>query len=132
MKKRLLVTGMLVVSMLLLGGLGATQSNHVKRAQFTSAVVDREPVDALDSLSTDVDSVFFFTEIIDLAGDTLTHRWMYKGEVMAEVLFAIGGPRWRVHSSKNLMDDWVGTWAVEVLDGSGTTLQSDSLVYWAP
>jgi hypothetical protein len=35
---------------------------------------------------------------------------------MAEVEFAVNGPRWRVWSSKNLWPTWLGKWTVEVLN----------------
>lgn len=104
-------------------------SNHVKRAVFTSDIIDREPIDSVDSLSTDVNKVFFFTEIRDMEGKTITHRWIYDGETKAERPFKIRGPRWRVHSSKNLLSGQVGTWKVEVLDDEGNKLYEDSFIY---
>ena len=55
----------------------------IKRAVFTSGIEDREPVDALDSLSTDSTRVFFFTEIMGMQGRTVTHRWMLNDDAMA-------------------------------------------------
>jgi hypothetical protein len=108
-----------------------TTADHVKRATFTSSVVEREPVDSVDSLKTDVDQIFFFTEIVDMAGKTVTHRWIYGGEVVAEVPFQIGGPRWRVYSSKKLVPGWAGMWKVTVVDDAGTSLREDTFVYLA-
>ena len=34
---------------------------------------------------------------------------------MADVSFEIGGPRWRVWSSKNIWHTWTGQWRVQVL-----------------
>jgi hypothetical protein len=107
----------------------ASAADVLKRAGFSSAVVDREPFDDLDSLDTSTDKVFFFTEIVGMEGRTFTHRWIYNDETMADVLFEIGGPRWRVYSSKNLVPGWVGTWRVQVLDDEGNTLHEDSFVY---
>jgi hypothetical protein len=101
----------------------------VSRAQFTSAVVEREPTDALDVAGTDLNRVYFFTELMDMEGQTVTHRWSHEGELAAEVSFEVGGPRWRVYSSKNLMPDWTGTWTVDVVDAAGTVLYSASLEY---
>jgi hypothetical protein len=106
-------------------------TSHVKRATFASAIVDREPVDDIDSLTTAVDKIFFFTEIVDMAGQTVTHRWTFGGEVVAEVPFAIGGPRWRVYSSKQLAPEMTGQWTVTVVDSSGAALGEDSFVYSA-
>jgi hypothetical protein len=101
----------------------------VRRAVFTTNVVDREPVDELKSLTTDANKIYFFTEIVDFAGGTITHRWVYGGETAAEVTFDIGGPRWRVYSSKNLTLDRAGTWTVEIVDGKGNTLDRAEFVY---
>lgn len=107
-------------------------SEHVARAVFTTAIRDREPIDKVENLATDVDSVFFFTEIVDMQGSTIVHRWMHGGEKMAEVSFEIGGPRWRVFSKKTLIPAWTGAWTVEVLDGSGATLRTESFEYKQP
>jgi hypothetical protein len=103
--------------------------DNVRRAVFATDVVDREPVDELKTLTTDANKICFFTEIVDFEGGTITHRWIYNGESVAEVTFDIGGPRWRVYSSKNLTPDWVGTWAVEIVDGEGNTVNKAEFVY---
>ena len=104
----------------------------VARAQFTSEVVSREPTDSLDQLSTEHDRVFFFTEFVGLQGHSLVHRWEYGGEVMANVPFEVGGPRWRVYSSKTLAPEWIGEWTVTVLDEAGRVLARHTLEYMQP
>lgn len=103
----------------------------VTRAAFTTGIEEREPVDEVDSLATTIDKVFFFTEVTGMEGDTLTHRWLHGGETLAEVKFGIGGPRWRVWSSKNLIAEWVGEWTVECVDGAGNMVHEASFVYYA-
>ncbi len=107
---------------------GATAENVV-RASVTTSVVDREPVDSLDTISNEQELIFFFTEIADLAGGTITHRWEYNDEIMAEVPLEIGGSRWRTHSSKRLFKGWIGEWKVSVVDDSGQVLRSVSFNY---
>ncbi len=107
---------------------GATAENVV-RASVTTNIVDREPVDSLDTVTHEQDLIFFFTEIADLAGGTITHRWEYKGEIMAEVPLDIGGSRWRTHSSKRLFMGWTGEWKVSVVDDSGQVLRSVNFNY---
>jgi hypothetical protein len=97
-------------------------SGRVARSSFTTAIVDREPQDAVTSLANDRDELAYFTELHGLEGHTVVHRWEYGDEVMAEVGFEVGGPRWRVHSTKNLDPSWTGTWSVTVLaDGEVLT-----------
>lgn len=101
----------------------------VARAIVTTNVVDREPVDSIDTLGNDRLDVFFFTEIQNLEGQMLTHRWEYGGEVMAEVPLQIGGPRWRTFSSKRLHESWLGEWTVSVVDEAGRVLESARFDY---
>jgi hypothetical protein len=101
----------------------------VERGVFTTAVVDREPQDSLDTLSNRSREVFYFTEIREAPGQTITHRWEWNGKQMAEVSFEVNGPRWRVHSSKRLDPNWVGEWTVTVLDSADRVLSSESFTY---
>ena len=68
-------------------------SGQISRATFTSLVTEREPIDSIQELTNDQTEVFFFSEILGMTGETVTHRWEYNGQVMAEVSFDIGGPR---------------------------------------
>jgi hypothetical protein len=101
----------------------------ISRAAFTTAVVEREPQDSISELANDRDRVFYFTELRDFAGRTLLHRWEFKGQVMGEVPFRVGGYRWRVYSTKNLEPSWLGEWTVKVVDEAGTILSSQSFEY---
>jgi hypothetical protein len=104
-------------------------SKYIKRAVFATGMTEREPDDQITELTTDILKVFFFTEIVDMEGRKVTHRWSYKGETQAELNFVVGGPRWRVYSSKNLLPGWTGTWMVEVVDDAGTVLTTQSFAY---
>jgi hypothetical protein len=110
-------------------GEAQTASEHVTRAAFSTEISEREPVNQITVVTTEMDKVFFFTEIVGLAGMTVTHRWVYDGETKAEVQFQIGADRWRVYSSKTLIPEWVGTWSVDVLDGEGNKIYTASLDY---
>lgn len=103
----------------------------VMRAVFTSHIVEREPADDLATIPNSLRQVYFFSELRDLEGQIVTHRWEYNGEVMAEVKFKVGGPRWRVYSSKNLLPEWLGKWTVLVLDESGSPIRASIFEYTA-
>lgn len=102
---------------------------EVARSQFASDVQNREPVDEVsDSFSASEDPLYFFTEIDNGEGETITHRWKHDGEVMAEVPLQVGGDdSWRTWSSKQLMPDWDGEWTVEVVDSQGNVLEEKSV-----
>lgn len=110
----------------------ALAAGSVARAVFTNQIVDREPADEVTSLPNTVDKVYFFSDLRNLEGQIVTHRWEYNGNTMAEVTFKVGGPRWRVYSSKNLIPGWTGTWTVVVSNEAGETLNTTSFEYTAP
>lgn len=105
-----------------------TVDARVVRALLTSAIEDREPVDRLaPSIRVSdgrIERILFFSEVRDLAGQTLSHRWERQGQTMADVSFAIGSRSWRMHSSKRVTPAMTGAWRVVVVDGSGAELAS--------
>jgi hypothetical protein len=104
-------------------------TGHVKRANFSSVIHDREPGDNLTELIGNTEQVYFFTELRDLTGQVVVHSWEYQGETLAEVRFKVSGPRWRVWSSKTLTPEMHGAWTVLVLDASGEILAEKTLDY---
>lgn len=111
-------------------------SPHVARAQFTTGIDGREPVDQVESVfhteGKSLRRLYYFTEITGLSGGTVTHRWEHEGKVMAEVPFAIGSDSWRVYSSKALTPSMEGPWRVVVTDAEGNTLKADGFLYKGP
>ena len=120
---------LLALLMITLSPLQSANAGEVARAQFTTAIEAREPVDEVTILSNDVNKLYFFSELRNLQGQTVTHRWTFAGKVMAEVTFNVGGPRWRVNSSKTLLPGWVGDWTVAVVDGTGAVVSEHSFQY---
>lgn len=92
---------------------------RVARAQFTTEIINREPVDEIAIVSPPVDAVFFFTDLRHMEGQTLVHRWEYNGQVMSQKSFKVKGPRWRVFSKIVLEPGQFGEWSVTVLDETG-------------
>lgn len=92
----------------------AETDRGVARSAFTTAVVDREPVSDLSSFSVEDGKVYFFTELVNLSGKKIFHQWIHNYKVYAVVNFEVGGPRWRVYSSKNMLPEWEGEWKVNV------------------
>ncbi|MHB8535836.1 MAG: DUF2914 domain-containing protein [Sulfuricaulis sp.] len=104
-------------------------AGRVTRALFTSEVKDHEPVDNISTLSNDKTRVYYFTEIHGMAGQTVIHRWEYKGKVLMEMPFKIGASRWRVYSMKTLDPSWLGEWKASVVDASGSSLSVTTFTY---
>jgi hypothetical protein len=101
----------------------------VARAQFTSAVENHEPVDRVVTLSPPAEEVFFFTDLRNLEGRTVTHVWQYGGEVVSKKSFEVKGPRWRVFSKKSIVAGQTGKWSVTVVDESGWPLHVELFLY---
>ena len=102
---------------------------RVERAQFTTSIDNREPVDQLIVLSPPQVELFFFTELRNLEGRTVTHRWEYQGQVVSNVPFEVKGPRWRVYSKYILEPDQFGEWSATVVDESGWPLFTELFRY---
>lgn len=98
-------------------------------AQFTTAVENREPVDQISFVENDVRSIIFFSDLRQLEGRTVTHRWIHGDVVQAEVDFEVRGPRWRVWSSKDLLEDWLGDWTVEIVTDDGEVIAAETFTY---
>jgi hypothetical protein len=101
----------------------------VSRAQFTSGISDREPIDRLVRVDSSINSLFYFTELLNLQGRTVSHRWEHNGEVISSVSFMVEGPRWRVFSKKNLDSSRYGKWTVFVVDESGWPIHASIFEY---
>ncbi len=102
---------------------------QVARAQFTSGIKNREPVDRVVVATPQLEAVYFFTDLRNLAGRTVTHRWRYEGKPVSLVPFQVGGDRWRVYSKKVIDPEQVGEWSVTVLDESGWPLYTELFRY---
>jgi len=99
--------------------------SHIVRSQFTTAVVNLEPTDDVVMLTNNSNKIYYFSELSDLKGHNVTHRWQYKGKTMAEVTFNVKSDRWRVFSSKTIRPDWTGDWSVVLTDEDGQSLSTD-------
>ena len=105
-------------------------AGEVSRAMFTTSIQDREPVMAVDSVSSNAfKSISFFTELNDFQGHNITHQWIFDDTVMFEKSFEVNGERWRVWTSKTLLPGWTGVWTVRVLDDDRSELISKTFEY---
>lgn len=95
---------------------------HISQAVFATSIKDRMPIEIVTEVNDSLGKIYFFTNIRNLTGDKITHRWIYKDKVKAEVSFDIKGKRWRVWSSKNIWHTWVGQWKVEVVNQNNEIL----------
>jgi len=108
---------------------GGNHDGKVSRAQFTREVIDREPVDSILMLKNDADKIYYFSELVNLKGQRVVHRWKYAGRIMAEIEFNVTSNRWRAYSSKKLSPQLLGEWSVIVLDDKGWPLKTSLFEY---
>lgn len=99
----------------------------VSRSTFTSSILAREPIDTLNQIPAG-QKVHYFTELSELQGHIVTHQWERDGVFQLGLQFPVGGPRWRVHSTKTIGPNMVGTWTVTVKTNDGLILLKDQLV----
>lgn len=88
------------------------------RVAFTTAIVNKEPSNSLNEVDRSQQQLYFFTELRNLSGKRVTHRWKYRGEVVYEKGFNVGAARWRVWTQKTITA-YQGPVTVEiVVDGN--------------
>lgn len=108
----------LLITLLFSIGFSSWCSAQVERSQLTDMIEQREPVNDLGNVITlkegELKKVFFFTQIIHLANQQVTHRWIYQGSEKAAVTLNIGSDNWRTYSSKILPSYWPGDWQVQI------------------
>lgn len=102
---------------------------NISNAEFATEILDREPFNIVGELDNSLGKIYFFTNIRNLQGASVKHRWIYNNKVMADVIFDIKGPRWRVWSSKNLWHTWTGKWIVEVVTSENEVLYKKEFNY---
>ena len=103
-----------------------TDEGYIARGQFTSEVSDREPANEVNSVKVG-EQIVFFTDIRNMEGKTVTHRWVQEGEELFSMNFNIGGNRWRVWTTKNIYDWNVGDMQVIVEDEDGKVLSQKTI-----
>ena len=69
-------------------------------------------------------TLYCFTRVVGAEGETVVyHLWYYGEELMSRVELPVKSPSWRTWSAKELLEDWPGTWRVEVQDAEGNQLE---------
>ncbi|WP_429884388.1 DUF2914 domain-containing protein [Geoalkalibacter halelectricus] len=114
----------ILLVLLLWSSLVYAQQLEVDEGVVTTGIVDRVPVDAVESYSAEVGRLYFFTRIVGADEETsVTHVWFFDDEEVARVTLPVRSSNWRTWSSKNILPEWVGTWRVEVVDAEGYVLK---------
>jgi hypothetical protein len=87
-----------------------------------TSIVDRTPQGTDTTFAVSAGSLYCWSKVTGSSGETtVTHVWMYNGEVVAQVPLPVRSVSWRCWSQKNLYG-LTGNWEVKVVDATGNTL----------
>ncbi|GAB1622445.1 hypothetical protein AAOGI_24950 [Agarivorans albus] len=90
-------------------------SSQVARAQLSSAISQREPVDNLTRVElSQIQQVYLFMELREMQGQSIQVNWYRQQQLQASVDLGIGGPRWRTNASKRFDLNSRGDWQVAI------------------
>lgn len=99
------------------------QALEVEDVSITTQIVNRAPVDSLNTVPANVDRLYCYTRITGATEDTwITHVWYCESKELARVRLSVDSSNWRTWSSKRVLSHWKGAWRVEVLDATGQPL----------
>ena len=99
---------------------------------FTTSIVDGKPIDDVKEFVNSVNTIYYFTKLEGLDGQTITHRWKYLDRVMAVANIKVSSDTHTAWSSNTLEPNWTGFWVVEVLNADGKVISVDSFTYNYP
>lgn len=100
--------------------------SKVSRALLAREVASREPISAIDVAQpltlSEPTPLFYFTELRDMSGSHLSHRWYHNGAMVKERDINVGAIRWRTWSRHVLDGLSGGDWRVELVTADGQVL----------
>ncbi len=100
-----------------------TSKGRIARAFFSTEIVNKEPINRL-LVGSELEKIYFFTDIRNMKGKTVYHRWEYEDKVISKNKFEIKGSKWRTYSSYNIKPEMTGKWTVVVTDERGWPLKA--------
>ena len=113
-------------------GSTANDPGSVENATFTSGIENGTPIDFRQEFDANTAVIYFYTEVVGLPGQTVTHRWKREGKVVREVAFPVKGTRQAIWSKSQMQPEWTGDWTVEVVNERGEVIGEQSFSYTPP
>jgi hypothetical protein len=105
------------------------ETAEIVQSAFAISIKNHQPVNVVQQLNNNISKIYFFTDMRNFQGQTLTHQWSLNGWVAQSIPFEVKGNRWRVSSNKSLKPRSKGTWTVKVLDEQGKIIKQASVSY---
>jgi hypothetical protein len=98
---------------------------EVSEAVITTQVIDRAPVDAIQTYPASVERLFCFTRVTGAPANTsITHVWYLRGVEMSRNELPVRSGDWRTWSQIMIFPGSAGDWKVDVLGPEGKLLKS--------
>ena len=110
----------------------AQTQGSVANATFTANVADGAPVDFRQQFTNSTPVVYYYGELLDLAGQTVKMRWSLEGKTMQETSVVVTRARQPSWSMMKMQPQWTGNWTVEVLNGEGKVIDRRNFAYNPP
>lgn len=101
----------------------------VPRAFFTSKLIKGEPVNEVLILENDIKNLYFFSEVKNLQGKVVFHRWEYRGKKVFEKKFKILTESEYLISRHKLDPTKTGEWMVVMTDDRGWPIKAAMFKY---
>lgn len=101
------------------------RSSGLIKAQLTSNIRQRQPVDNIDQVSLGnkpSKPIFLFLHLNKFKGDKVLINWYYRDQSVARITLPVGNNEWRTYSSKVLNRNRLGPWRVTASDHTGNLL----------
>lgn len=96
---------------------------------FCTAIKNRNPIGADTSFSSSVGRVYCFTKLSSVMDTTsISHVWYYNNTQVAIVDLNVNAKSWRTWSSKRIIEEWIGTWRVDVTSSVGGLICSQEFL----
>lgn len=117
-----------VLSVLTLLASSQAADTGVTQAVITTGITSSAEPETTNLTVVDhrVGTITFFTEIVGLRGQTVTHRWYYNGKEISTVSLNIASARTINWSRSSIAPSQLGDWEAKVVDANGRTLASRS------
>ena len=98
---------------------------EVVEMMICTGVQDRVPVGTDTVFLKTVGQLYCYTKVTG-AGESakLSHVWYHNDQEMARVDLNVMADTWRTWSSKKIVEEWIGSWRVDVVSESGEVLKS--------
>lgn len=116
------------ISIVVLGPFAVSGGDQpVAQAIITTGVTNASPeTDHLTVIDHGVGSITFYTEIIGLRGQTVSHRWLYNNHEIASISLHIAANRSLNWTQTTIHPDQLGTWTAQLITANGTVLTSQN------